>query len=64
MGVDGALNEDVQAADLVQKYEARMTALERLLDGRKLLEIFSFVLVVAAARNLVNLPSIPASDRH
>ena len=34
----GALDEDVQAADLIQEYEARITALERMV-GRQALEI-------------------------
>ena len=34
----GALDEDVQAADLIQEYEARIAALERLV-GRQALEI-------------------------
>src|SRR6516165_9233211 len=46
----GALDEDAQAADLLQEYEARIVALERLV-GRQALEIefsrgpFSFVFV-------------------
>ena len=34
----GALDEDVQAADLIQEYEAKIAALERLV-GRQALEI-------------------------
>ena len=34
----GALDDDVQAADLVQEYEARIAALERLV-GRQALEL-------------------------
>jgi len=34
----GALDEDAQAADLIQEYEARIAALERLV-GRQALEI-------------------------
>lgn len=34
----GALDDDVQAADVIQEYEARITALERLV-GRQALEI-------------------------
>jgi transposase len=34
----GALNEDVQAADLLQQYEARIAALERLV-GKQALEL-------------------------
>ena len=35
---EGALDEDVQAADLLQKYEARIAALERLV-GKQALEL-------------------------
>ena len=34
----GAFDEDVQAADLIQEYEAKIAALERLV-GRQALEI-------------------------
>jgi transposase len=34
----GALDEDVQAADLIQEYEAKIAALERMV-GRQALEI-------------------------
>lgn len=34
----GAFDEDVQAADLIQEYEAKITALERMV-GRQALEI-------------------------
>src|SRR6185369_3907798 len=34
----GALDDDVQAADLIQEYEARITALERLV-GKQALEL-------------------------
>ena len=34
----GALDEDVQAADLIQEYEAKIAALERLV-GRQALEL-------------------------
>ena len=34
----GALDEDVQAADLIQEYEARIAALERMV-GRQALEL-------------------------
>ncbi len=34
----GALDEDVQAADLIQEYEARIAALERLV-GKQALEL-------------------------
>ena len=34
----GALDEDVQAADLLQEYEAKIAALERMV-GRQVLEI-------------------------
>ena len=34
----GALDEDVQAADLIQEYEAKIAALERLM-GRQALEL-------------------------
>ncbi len=34
----GALDDDVQAADLIQEYEARIAALERLV-GRQALEL-------------------------
>ena len=34
----GALEEDVQAADLIQEYEAKIAALERLV-GRQALEL-------------------------
>jgi len=34
----GALDDDVQAADLIQEYEARIAALERIV-GRQALEI-------------------------
>ena len=34
----GALDDDVQAADLIQEYEARIAALERMV-GRQALEI-------------------------
>ncbi len=31
----GTLNDDVQAADLLQEYEAKTTALERMVGGRR-----------------------------
>jgi hypothetical protein len=34
----GALDDDVQAADLIQEYEAKIAALERMV-GRQALEI-------------------------
>jgi transposase len=34
----GALDEDVQAADLIQEYEAKIAALERMV-GRQALEL-------------------------
>jgi transposase-like protein len=37
----GALDDDARAADLVQEYEARITALERLV-GRQALELGAF----------------------
>jgi transposase len=36
--VAGALDDDLQAADLIQEYEARIAALERMV-GRQALEI-------------------------
>jgi transposase-like protein len=46
----GALDEDARAADLIQEYEARIAALERLV-GRQALELEFLKGAVRAARS-------------
>src|SRR6476619_4140341 len=42
---EGAFNDDAQAADLIQEYEGRIAALERLVGKQTLeLELLKFVL--------------------
>ena len=60
----GALDEDVQAADLLQEYEAKIAALERMV-GRQALEIelLKGALKDAPGREARAPPSSPAPRR-
>jgi transposase len=53
----GALDEDVQAADLIQEYEAKIAALERMV-GRQALEI---ELLKGALKHAPRLRSVSTS---
>ena len=57
----GALDDDVQAADLIQEYEARIAALERLVGKQALeLELLKGALKHAPRPKSATPPSSPA----
>lgn len=59
---EGALDEDAQAADLVQEYEARFAALERLLGKQALeLEFLKGALIARSGRPTTRQLSKPCS---